>query len=326
MGDDMRTWTSEAQGCGVKWSGIALAAVCSLTLGMAPAVANSPKVGQFEIKSLDAEQGEVEIEVQSDASVNNPRRKALVEEDEVEFDENTVTNQRHEIGINFGLANWLKVGLGIELEEERGDEPASFAEAEGFDSLKWTEIALEGLVVLVPVKTNGIGLGVYVEAEIPKSEEARTVTLGPIFQAVHGKWSSTSNLGFVRFLGGEEGEIDEKWDFIYATQIKYQATDTLGIALESYGTIDRLGSTGNQTEESKFFGDQDQHRIGPVMYYTFKQPASPSAKDDDDDGKKEGDDDDDDEGGSVTVGLGYLFGLNEETPDGTVKLGVEVEF
>jgi hypothetical protein len=38
------------------------------------------------------------------------------------------------------------------------------------------------------------------------------------------------------------------------------------------------------------------------------------------------DDDDDDEGTSVTIGTGLLFGLNENTPDTTLKLGVEIEF
>ena len=36
--------------------------------------------------------------------------------------------------------------------------------------------------------------------------------------------------------------------------------------------------------------------------------------------------DDDDEGTSVTIGTGVLFGLNENTPDTPLKLGVEIEF
>ena len=239
-----------------------------LLVGMLPAVAG-PAVNQFEVKDLQIEQGEVEIEDQSDWAFGLPRRK-FVNGGSPEFDDNEVARQRHSIEMSMGLTNWLKIGPGFELEEERVDDPDSFADANKFDSLKVTEIQFEGVVVFVPVKTHGIGLGAYAELQLPvSSDEARTLYVGPIIQAVSGPWSATGNFAFVKFMGGEpeDGEArDEKWDFAYFTQLKYDASEAWAFALEAYGTIDRLGNSGTPSEAAVAIGDQDQHRIAPVLY------------------------------------------------------------
>jgi hypothetical protein len=304
-----------------------LSAALMLLVGTLPAAAG-PAINQFEVKDLEVEQGEVEIEDQSDWAFGLPRRKSVVGP---EFDDNEVARQRHSIEMGMGLTDWLKIGTGFELEEERADDPDSFADANRFDSLKVTEISFEGLVVLVPVKTHGIGLGAYAELQLPKSsDEARTLYFGPIIQAVSGPWSATGNFAFVKFMGGEaeDGEArDEKWDFAYFTQLKYDASEAWAVALEAYGTIDRLGNSGTPSDTAAEIGDQDQHRIGPVAYYTFKRDRmAPVTSMKLGAGVEDEDDDDDDEGTSVTIGTGLLFGLNENTPDTTLKLGVEIEF
>jgi len=308
------------------WGLLSLALM--LSIGTFPAAAG-PAINQFEVKDLEVEQGEVEIEDQSDWAFGLPRRKFFDDGGDTEFDDNEVARQRHSIEIGFGLTNWLKIGTGFELEEERVDDPDSFADANSFDSLKVTEIQFEGLVVLVPVKTHGIGLGAYVELQLPTSDEARTLYVGPIIQAVSGPWSATGNFAFVKFLGGEpeDGEArDEKWDFAYFTQLKYEASEAWAFALEAYGTIDRLGNSGTPSEAAIAIGDQDQHRIGPVLYYTFKRDRMAPVTGMKLGAASEGDDDDDDEGTSATLGLGFLAGLNDNTPDGTLKLGLEIEF
>ena len=305
-----------------------LSAALILLVGALPAAAG-PLIDQFEIRDLEVEQGEVEIEDQSDWAFGLPRRKFFDDGGGPEFDDNEVARQRHSIEIGFGLTNWLKIGTGFELEEERVDDPDSFADANSFDSLKVTEIQFEGLVVLVPVKTHGIGLGAYVELQLPTSDEARTLYVGPIIQAVSGPWSATGNFAFVKFLGGEpeDGEArDEKWDFAYFTQLKYEASEAWAFALEAYGTIDRLGNSGTPSEAAVAIGDQDQHRIGPVLYYTFKRDRMAPVTGMKLGAASEGDDDDDDEGTSATLGLGFLAGLNDNTPDGTLKLSLEIEF
>ncbi len=87
-----------------------------LLIGTLPAAAG-PAINQFEVKDLEVEQGEVEIEDQSDWAFGLPRRKFFDDGDGPEFDDNEVARQRHSIEIGFGLTNWLKIGTGFELEE-----------------------------------------------------------------------------------------------------------------------------------------------------------------------------------------------------------------
>lgn len=315
-------------------------AMILVVIAIRPSVAG-PAVNQFEVKDLDIEQGEVEIEDQSDWTFGDPRRKfAEPENRDLTFDDNEVAKQRHSIEMGLGLTDWLKLGPGFELEEERVDDPASFAEANDFVSLKVTEIQFEGVAVLVPVKSYGVGLGLFAEMQVPVTGEAKTFYVGPIIQAVSGPWSATANLAFVKFFGGDrqtedveiagntvqvELPIDDKWDFAYFTQLKYQNSDTWAFAVEAYGTLDRIGSTGNPSAAARLIGDQDQHRIGPVAHYTFKLPGAP-ASGDGNDAKKSGQDDGDDAGSTATVSVGALFGLNDNTPDTTLKAGIEFEF
>jgi hypothetical protein len=121
-------------------------------------------------------------------------------------------------------------------------------------------------------------------------------------------------------FGGEAEngeEIDDKWDFAYAAQLMYTFSPTWALALEGYGTVERIGSTGNPSESAQLFGDFNQHRLGPVLYFTAPLDGSapgnslPTA---------------DTEGTSLNIGLGLLAGLNADTPDLTLKLSIEVEF
>jgi hypothetical protein len=82
-------------------------------------------------------------------------------------------------------------------------------------------------------------------------------------------------------------------------------SETWTLTVEAYGTIDRIFGSGNPSESDLLFGDFDQHRIGPILYYNFK-PAP--------------------DGPEVAIGSGILAGLNNNTPDATLKLSVEVEF
>ena len=298
-------------------------------VAIVPAALAGPAVNQFEVKDLDVEQGELEVELQSDWASGMPRRKSVTEDGETEFDDNEIARQRHSLEVGFGLTDWLRFSTGVEWEEERIDDAASLAEANSFGDLELTEFQFEGQVVLIPVAKHGIGLGAYAELEIPRFGEARSLYFGPIVQAVSGPWSATGNFAFVKSMGGtpEEGEArDEKWDFAYFTQVKYELSSTWALALEAYGSIDRLGNSGTASEAARSIGDQDQHRIGPVVYYAFSAGggASPSKAEADDD--EAGGGDDDDEGTGVTLSAGVLFGLTDDTPDTTIKTGLEIEF
>jgi hypothetical protein len=76
------------------------------------------------------------------------------------------------------------------------------------------------------------------------------------------------------------------------------------LALEGYGTVERVAGSGRRSEAAQLFGDSDQHRAGPVFY------LNSGAEDD----------------MNLAIGIGLLAGLNRHTPDQTLKLSIEVDF
>jgi hypothetical protein len=309
---------------------LGVAAVCIT----ATATRADPAINQFEVKDLQSSPGDFEFQSQNAWVTGQPRRKIAVDPDDGEllFDENTVIKQREALEVQLGITDWLRVRVGIEFEQERLDDPASFNDANAFARLIADELAFEAVVVFVKPKAEGVGLGLLVEYGIPISgdpDDQSELYIGPIIEAHSGPWTFIGNFTLVQFIGGkaEPGDDDfvrdEKLDFSYFTQTMYTFSPDWSLALEGYGTIERLGNTGTKSEAAEFFGDFNQHRWGPVAYYTFfpnGRPASStsSALDDDDAGGERN--------LSVAVGTGILFGLNENTPDYTYKLSVELEY
>lgn len=315
-------------------STIGIATAGSAVLALCRVAAAEPAIPQFELKDLDNEVGRIEFQSQNAHAFGLPRRRFLATEPgEVAYDDNAVVRQRHALEIEMTVSRFHRMRLGIEYEKERLDEPPSPALADSFTGLDLTEVAIENVFILKPLAGDGIGFGALVEYEHPLAAgELNSVVMGPIVQAVWGPWSATANLLLVKHFGNGERsadglERDDKWDFAYAAQLMYRAGQHWAYAIEGYGTIDRLGASGAPEEGALVFGDHDQHRLGPIAYYTFGLDAGArgyavkgiSAKDVD------ADDDDEDEI-EVTIGVGVLFGLNSDTPDATLKWSVEVEF
>lgn len=317
------------------------AAVLALLACLAPLTASAgPAVNQFEVKNLDNEPGSIEFQSQNAHIFGQPRRKVLEPQPgDLAFDDNSLVRQRHALEMEMTVTTFLRLRVGIEYESERFDDPEILARANSFSALSLTEVALEGVVILVPVKGDGIGIGALAEYQAPigDSDEAATLFAGPIVEAQIGRWNAVANLMLVRHIGGgertpmgREGR-DEKLDFAYAAHLQYKVSDAWTLSLEAYGTIDRLGRTGRRSDAAALFGDHDQHRLGPVVYYTFKADgldlrsagAGAAARKV---GAGDADDGDNDEGTSVRVGVGWLFGLNENTPDHALKWSIEIDF
>lgn len=310
------------QVCKAWRAGVLSAVMTGISAGTAIA---GPSVGQFEVKDLEAEPGTVEFQSQNAHSWGQSRRRFVeVAPGEYTYDDNSVTHQRHALEIEMSLTHFFRMRVGVEYEKERFDDPVSPAFANDFGGLKLEEIAAEGVVILVPVKDrNGVGLGALVEVEHSLESGGKSVAFGPILEAQSGAWTAIANLMLVHDFGGEKSVRDSKWDFAYAAQLKYDTMESWALALEAYGTVDRLGDSGSPGEARALFGDHDQHRIGPVLYYTYKADTSGSVS------KvliNEDFADDDDEGTTITVGVGLLAGLTQNTPDATLKWTVEVEF
>lgn len=309
----------------------------SLTAGLVactsamPTVAG-PSIGQFEIKQVETEAGDIEFQSQNAYSWGQPRRHFREQPPgEFAYDDNTVAQARNALELEVSWTDWFRSRVGIEFEKERGDDPMTPGGANAFNSLKLDEYAAEAVVVLLPIKGDGFGVAWLTEFEKPvENAEPMTLVIGPLIEAKQGPWRLLLNLFVTRFLGGdpeEPGESrDNKWDFNYAAQVKYDFSNGLELALEAYGTVDRIGNTGTRNEEALLFGDHDQHRIGPVLYYTTKLDHG-SAVSRIGEGSGDGDDDDkDDNVPTAKFGVGPLIGLNNNTPDLTLKLSLEIDF
>lgn len=314
-------------------AGVAAAAWTAgvLLAGLAQA---GPAINQFEVKDLESSPGDFEFQSQNAWSTGQPRRKWVdTGSGEIIIDDNSVARQREALEIQLGITDWFRVRFGVEFEQERLDDPATFAQLDSFGSLKLDEIAVEGVVVFVKPKKEGIGLGLLLEygAPVGAADDPAEFYIGPIVEAHTGPWSLIANLIFVSHIGGKsldpEYQRDEKWDFSYFTQFQYEFSDRWALALEAYGTFDRLGDSGSPGEERVFFGDHNQHRAGPILYHTF-YPSEPSALNikAPANAAEAGEDDDEVKRLSVSVGAGVLFGFNENTPDATYKLSLEVEY
>jgi len=299
-------------------------------------VAAGPAIGQFEVKDLDAEPGRMEFQSQNAHSWGQPDRKIVREgpgNDDVLYDDNSIVQQRHALEMEGALTHFLRMRLGVEYERERFEEPDNVGLANAFGELEFDEIAVEVVTIFKQVpKSGGVGFGALAEFEHPiGSDDLNTIVFGPIVEAKNGPWGAIGNLTFIHYFGngergGPEPDRDQKWDLGYAAQLSYKVSENWTYTLEAYGTFDRLGDSGTPGEERLAFGDQDQHRAGPVAYYSFS-PRQRSAlaevgETDADDGA-EGNEADEIE---VTLGVGMLFGLNQNTPDETLKWSVEVEF
>lgn len=303
----------------------------------------SAQLNQLEIKEPKVEAGEIELEFLGDYNFGQPRRRFFeASPGSFVFDANDFNRFRPTVGVGYGLTKWLSLQLEIEAEQARVEDAETIAGSGAFGELKVTEIQLEGTVVLIPARKDGFGAALLFEHNIAfDRREADQLFLGSALQYALGPWSATANLFAVKNFGGREeldGALisDERWDFQYAAQLKYQASETLALGLEGYGVVERLGNSGTKSEERRLFGDFDRHLLGPVLYYSWGADGDRAARrtgrgtrvrtaeadggngDDDRNGEKDGP--------RYTLGAGVLFGLNDSTSDVALKWALEVEF
>lgn len=304
--------------------GAPLFAVALVAVAFAPNASGGPAIGQFEIKSVGAEPGETEWQTQNDFSFGNPRRRLATDANgDLIADENSVTRQRNAMEVELGLTSFLKTRIGISFQRERMDDPSTAGQANAFDELIFDGFGFETNWTLVPRKGDGIGVGFVIEYDRPAtSDEAEAITAGPLFELANGPWLASFSPLITRYFGGaalaEDGP-GNRLDFGYAARVMYQHSAELSLAVEAYGSVERLGSTGRQDDSTELFGDFNQHRAGPILYWTFEDKLSKqgsAAHENDDDGSTV----------ETTVGLGAFFGLNDTTADTTLKLSVEVAY
>jgi hypothetical protein len=276
-----------------------------------------PFIGQFELKTLESAPGGLEFQSQNAWSWGHPARQIAIDDEDVGFDENEAIRSRYALELEMGFTRRLKMRVGIEFEQERYDDPESFEQANSFEDLDLTELGAELIAVIVPREGNGAGFGVVAEVEGPLDQkEPNDLVLGAIMEYQADRWFLAAVPMVVHPFGGdtEDGEQrDDKWDFAYAAQVAYTFFEQWTLALEAYGTVERLGDTGHPSAAADLLGDFDQHRLGPVVYYRYDLGASSPESEEA-------------ERASLSIGLGLLEGLNGNTADHTLKLSIEVDF
>lgn len=307
------------------WKLKAAAGVAALALAIH--LGAGPALAQFEIEEPEVEQGEIEIEYRGATFSGRPSRPAIAADDDDDDEymgpamlENEVLRQGHEIEITGGVTDWWALGVGAEFEEERGEDGT-------FGDLNLSEIEIENRVEIIPMDDDGgIGAAFFLgyETAISQGEDEDRVALGALVSAEKGRVSATGNLFLVDVFDIRETEIEDgetkithtpdHWDFEYAWQLKLQKTSKLAIGVEGYGEVPDISDdvAGRNFEK---------HRVGPVLYLTWKKPAlSPM------DADADGDADEEEEGSTLNMAFGVLFGLNNNTSDIALKWDFEFEF
>lgn len=310
----------------------AIAPLVALTLCCVSTPAQAePSIGQFELKTLESAPGSYEFQSQNAWSWDQPSRR-IASDGSSGFllDENAVVRERYALEIEMGLTHFLKMRIGVEFEQERLEEPATIEQANDFDDLQFDEIGAELVAILVPREGDGAGFGLVAELEGPvDQEESNSLVLGSIFELQSGRWRAAAVPMVVHAFGGdaeEDEKIDDKWDFAYAAQLMYTYSESWSLALEGYGTLERLGNSGNPSESAETFGDFNQHRAGAILYRTFDLGGSGRSSSMIAGSASLSETGDENEGMNLTIGLGLLEGLNANTPDHTLKLSIELDF
>jgi hypothetical protein len=246
----------------------------------------SPAFAQFEIKSPKVEKGELEVEQHSSF------QRGLPEDDEA--------RHGHEVSVGYGFTNFWNAEISLSFEKGDGE------------SFQTSELEFENTFQLAHFSERNITLGFLVTGVAGLHDEPDAIEFGPLVQFGGEERHLILNGIFEKTFGDNR---EEGMGFEYAAQLRFANWNKFGFGVEAFGEIENIEKVRSFNEE--------QLRVGPVVYYDLISGEDKSIKDDDDD--------DDKKGGShgpekVTTALGVLFGASDATPDVTLKWDVEVEF
>jgi hypothetical protein len=249
------------------------------------AFAASPAFAQFEVKEPKVEKGELEVEEHSSF------QSGLPEDDEA--------RHGHEVSIGYGFTNFWKAEFSAGFEKEDGG------------SFQATELEFENTFQLAHFADSGVTIAFLVTGVAGLHDEPDAIEFGPLMQFGDGDRHLILNGIFEKTFGDNR---EEGTGFEYAAQLRFLNWSRFGLGVEAFGEIGNI-------EDVQSFNDE-QLRVGPVLYFDLLSSEEKSIKDDDDDDKK---------GGSkgpekITSAIGVLFGATDATPDVTLKWDVEIEF
>jgi high-affinity iron transporter len=195
-------------------------------------------------------------------------------------------NQRYTIEYGFGpLPNWF-VEVGHELAAPNGE------------NITYDATEIESYLQLTPTGRYFGDLAMFAEYEHPlHAGDPKSFTFGPLAQTEFGEIAGigalhTLNLLFKRTVGNNRTDATE---FDPAWQSRLLLNPLFQPGLEYYGQINELLNPGKAADQ--------QHRLGPA--FVGVNNFAPYGK--------------------LKYEVGYLFGLTDATPRGTVRFRLEYE-
>ena len=139
-----------------------------------------------------------------------------------------------------------------------------------------------------------VDVGLYFEYEFAHEAGNKDKVEGKLLLEKNvGKFVNTANLIFSRQVGSGSSNATE---FEYAWRTKYLYSKSIEPGIEIYGEMGEVGHVSPS--------DQQDHRIGPVISGLLSGDSH----------------------GKWVYELGYLFGISDAAPDGTLKFVIEYEF
>jgi high-affinity iron transporter len=195
-------------------------------------------------------------------------------------------NQRYTIEYGFGpLPNWF-VEVGHELAAPSGE------------NITYDATEIESYLQLIPTGKYFGDLAMFAEYEHPlRAGDPKSFTFGPLAQTEFGEFAGigalhTLNLLFKRTVGNNRTDATE---FDPAWQSRLLVNPLLQPGFEYYGQINQILNPGKAADQ--------QHRIGPAIVGVNNFAPY----------------------GKLKYEAGYLFGLTDATPRGTVRFRLEFE-
>lgn len=245
-------------------------------------------LAEFEIQESTIDEGEIQLQYRGAQHGGVPRAPIgpILPDDE-----EAPLRQSHEFEIQMSItSHWLvAVTHGFDKEDD--------------DTLNFTAVEFESQIELITLE--GDGFGFAVQGGIEKAvfsaamEDPWDVHIGPILEVANGEFLLTLNPLFFKERGPYAEQ--EGLGFEYGWQAKYNVTERLALAFESFGEIEDMANAGPFHEQL--------HSIGPAFYYTLGEA-----------------DEENKEGAELTLSLGAQFGLTPQTSDAALKVFIGYEF
>lgn len=158
------------------------------------------------------------------------------------------------------------------------------------ESYRLDEIEWENTFVLTDPGRYWLDLGLFAELAYDYPARHTAIALGPMFQKELGAFQGNLNVLFERELGREAepgASVNYEW------QVKWRGNPRFEPGVQGFGTLGRTND----------FGHQPQSNIGPALFGQILTGGR----------------------GKLKYDAAVLFGLNNHTPDTTVRFQIEYE-